>query len=82
MVKVVRKIDNLLKTTEEDIGKLDMRKHPTAMEISRWDGRRKEEQRLRQLLRNLVMGVNNAYECLHQLGFVSLNLEGEYTYFQ
>ena len=79
MVKVVRMIDNLLKTTEEDIAKLDMCKYPTAMEMSQWNGRRKELQRLKQLLRDLVMGVNNACDCLHQLGFVSLNLESEFT---
>ena len=79
---VVRKIDDLLKTTEKNIAKLDMRKHPTAMEMSQWDGRRKELQRLRQLLRDLIMGVNIAYDSLHQLGFVSLNFEGEYTYSQ
>ena len=77
MVKVVRMIDNLLKTTEEDIAKLEMCKHPTATEMSQWNGRMEEQQRLKQLLSDLVMGVNNACDCFHQLGFVSLSLKGE-----
>ena len=79
---VANKIISDQKTVAEDIAKFDKSKRQTAHTMSQWRGRLKEQQRLRQLLRDLVTGVINADECLHQLGFVSLNLHGEYTELQ
>ena len=79
MAMVLNKIISLLQTIAEDIAKFDKSKHQTAYTMSQWRGRLKEQQRLRRLLKDLVTGMTSADECLHQLGFASLNLHGEYN---
>ena len=78
MATVVNKIISRQKTVAEDIAKFDKCKHQTADTMSQWRSRLKEQQRLKQLLGDLVTGVRSAVEYLHHLGFVSLNLRGEY----
>ena len=78
MVTVVNKIISRQKAITEDIAKFDKSKRQTADTMSQWRGRLKEQQRLKQLLADLITGVRSASECFHQLGFVSLNLHSEY----
>ena len=51
--------------------------HQTAYSMSWWRARLKEQEKLKQLLNSLVIGSISASECLHQLCFVSLNLQCE-----
>ena len=46
--------------------------------MSWWGARLKEQEKLKQLLNNLVTGAVSAIEYLHQRGLVSLNLQCEY----
>ena len=67
------------KTIAQDLAKFHRSKcHQTADSMSWWRARLKEQEKLKQLLNNLVIGVVNANECLHQRGLVSLNLQCEY----
>ena len=78
MGAVVNRIINRQKTTAEDIARFRGSKHQTADTMSRWRSSIREEKRLKQLLCDLVTSVIRVAECLHQAGFVSLNIRGEY----
>lgn len=67
-----------LKTITEDIAKFDKSEHQTADSMSQWRANVKQQKRLRQLLKDLVAGLIDAAQSLHELDFVSLNLHGEY----
>lgn len=75
----VNKIIDRLDTITEDLTKFHKSIcHQTADSMSWWSKKRKEQKRLIQLLNNLVTGLINANEFLHQLGFVSLNIHCEH----
>ena len=75
---VVNKIMERLNATKGDIAKFCTSDHQTADSMSMWRANNKELKRLQQLLSNVVTGLISAVESLHKLGFVSLNLHGEY----
>ena len=60
MATVVNKIISRQKTITEDIAKFDKSKYQTADTMSQWRSRLKEQQRLKQLLGDLVTGVRSA----------------------
>ena len=76
---IVNKIIDPLDTITEDLTKFHKSIcDQTADLMSWWSKKRKEQKRLIQLLNNLVTGLINANEILHQLGFVSLNIHCEH----
>ena len=76
---MVKKIFGCQKTITQDLAKFHRsERHQTADSMSWWRARLKEQEKLKQLLNNLVTGAVSANECLHQRGLVSLNLQCEY----
>ena len=77
LTTVVNKIVGCQKTVTEDLTKIDKMKCHTADSMSLRRAKLNEQKYLKQLLTNLVTGPITANECLHQLGFVALNLRRE-----
>ena len=79
MVTVIEKILGCQKTIAQQLTKFRRSEHhPTADSMSWRRARLKEQEKLKQLLNSLVIGSVSAIECLHQHGFVSLNIQCEY----
>ena len=78
MATFIKKTVSHLKTVTEDVNKFDTSKRQTADSMCWRKANIREQKRLRQQLNDLVSGLIGAVEGLHKLGFVSLNLRGEY----
>ena len=63
------------KTVTKDLAKIDRMKCHTADSMSLRRFKLNEQKHLKQLLNNLITGLVNANECLHQRHLVSLNLQ-------
>jgi len=72
---VMEKIMGYQKAIAEELTKLDNRPHQTADTMSLWKARVKERNRLDQLLEDIIRSLITASQSLHQLDYVSLNLQ-------